>query len=408
MSELQTTNAPVTMTISAFSGITQKLNYLTQAIENETEAETTKVFIESFKEVRKIKDDWRMTNVIRLSIELGIWTEITTYDKFEGSILPQNVSVNLFDFYNVIDNCKDDIITLWIDDSDNTLIINTFYNEHRDQDELEVRLPIYDIGYQLKPLTIDPEIIGDTPTYTLPLPPIILYTIMNELNVENLTDGIYVSCKDGRIYFTSDYHGYITRLNFTELNANVGFSDWTYFIPFRLMSLLAATGTVTNLKFDFYTGDENKLIVDTEDYKFSYDTTPTAYDTTLPTEGEDFLVAKSDVIQPVASLITRLNKAAPYSIYNIKKVDGFTAEIESSYGNRFSVSVYTDMAMLSDRELNIDSRIFERIFTRNMVDAVKLVLVDDINVLAHIETPVYDKILYYQHEQFVAYRSSNK
>ena len=406
MSDLQTTESPTTMSISAFSGIGQKLNYLAQVIKDEKEAETRQLYIECYKEDRKINNAWQTINIIRLSVDFNIWTEINTYDKIDGAILPKNISVNLYDFFNIVDNCKDDIISFWIDEEEAQLVINSFYNEHRDQDELEVRLPIGDIGFNTRKLTTDVDDIGCSPLHTLELPPIMLYTIMAELNVEQKTDGIYISNVNGNMYFTSDYNGYKTQLNFKELNTNIGDDEWSYFVPFNLMSLISATGTISNLKLNFYADDVNALVVDTEDYKFSYPTSVIEYDITIPNEGEEFLVVESEMAQQMAALINRLNKPAPYNIYTIKKVDEMTAEVECVYKDRFAISVYTDMAMLCDKELQIDSRIFERIVTKNMVDAVKFELVDDVNTLIKITTPVYEKKLYYKHEQFSQYRRS--
>lgn len=405
MSELQLIAQPTIMTISAFSGIGQRLNYLAQVIKDESEATSKKLYIECYKENRKLKDSWQVVNVIRLSVDMDIWTEISTYDKIDGAILPKNITVNLYDFYNIIDNCKDDIISLWIDEEESKLVINSYYNEHRDMDELEVHIPIYDIGFDTRTLISTTEDMGEEPSHSLELMPIMLYTIMAELNVEQRTDGIYITNHDGKMYFTSDYNGYKTQLTFTELNENTKKEEsWTYFVPFNLMSLVAATGTVGALKLNFYNDDIGKLIITTDDYDFSYPIQLIDFDVNLPENGEDYLVVESEMAEQASALLNRLNKPAPYSIYNIKKVDGYVAEIECSYENRFAISVFADMAMLSDKEVKIDSRIFQRMFTRNMVDAVKFLLVDDENILVNIETPVYVKKLYYQHKQFLDYR----
>lgn len=402
MSELKTTQTPTVMTVSAFSGISQKLNFLAQAIKNESDAETRKLYIECFKEDRKINGAWEPVNVIRFSIDCDIWTEIHPYDKKDGDILPKNIAVNLFDFFNIVDNCKDDMISFWIDEDGESpeIVINSFYNEHRNQDELEVRMPIHDIDFPTRDL-VDED---SDAVFTFELAPIVLYTVMAELNIENRTDGLSIIIDNGKLKFQSNYNGYKVHLDFNEhADINYFIQNASVFIPFNIMSLISGSGSITSLKFIV---TDTHVIVNTDDYKFSYKIEKTSTKFSIDVEAEDFLVCESELMRHVGGLINRLNKSSNFGELVISKIDEFTAEITCHNKDRYKISVYSDFAVLSDNSLTIDSRIFERIFTKNMVDAIAVQICKNGDAFIKIVTPVYVKILMYNNEEFSNYRES--
>ena len=134
------------MRVSAINNLPSRLTFLAKMLQSEHQANTEPLYIESYR----IHDE----NVIRLSTKNGIYTEINPYDKEEGEILPFSLSVNLYDFFNTVDQCVDELISLWIDEETNELVLNSFYSPTKELDELEVRFNIIDKKFPFRTLGI--------------------------------------------------------------------------------------------------------------------------------------------------------------------------------------------------------------------------------------------------------------
>lgn len=386
---------PVVMNITSYSNIAQKMNFLAQGIKNQEDAEHQDVYIECYTDTRDGAD----IKVVRLSTDLYLWTEVHPVDKHEGDILPKSISVNLYDFYNIIDNCKDDLISMWIDDENDELVINSFYNENREYDELEVRMQIHNSSFLMREL---PPVSGD-PLYSFQLDNIALHILIHEMNTENKTEGINVIIQDRKIYFQSDYNGLMTTLKIKDHEKQAFIKDFTAFIPIYVFNLMTATGQIEEIKFDIY---DKHICVNTEHYGFAYNIEKQPSIEKIDANTDDYFVADPENILASIQLLNRVNKPAKISIAKIEKVDALTADFTVECESRFTASARIDLAMLSDKVVYVDSDILESIFTKTNIDGIKVKTTEDGNVLIEYENKLFEKTIFYDHKKFMEYRAS--
>jgi hypothetical protein len=399
---------PIVMNVSIYSSISQKLGFLAQGIKNEKDAESHLVYIECYSEIRTIKEKEQAVKVIRFSTNLNVWTEIYPYDKINGEILPKNVAVNLYDLYNIVDNCKDDLIAFWIDESNPEnpeLVIDSFYNDKEEYDELEVRLKIHEIGFPLRKL-IPADIVEETkkPIFTLALSNISLYSIIHQLNTENKVDGVNIIVKNRKLCFQSNYNGFLTNLILKDYKDQIFFRDFQVFIPFNIFNLMSATGQITDIEFDIY---DDCVIVETDEYSFLYKTEKEVEPFEIVDAGykEYVVVDPENILYPV-QILNRINKPALISVAEIEKVDDKTGDVVIKYDGRYSASVRIKMAMLSDDKVLIDSDLLESIFTGTNVDAIKIKYFENKNLIIRFENLLMEKEMFYDHGTFMKYRES--
>jgi len=406
--EIVTTIKPPVMNISIYSNITQKLGFLAQGIKDEKDAESHLVYIECYTENQTIKEEEQTVKVIRLSTKLGIWTDVYPYDKINGEILPKNVAVNLYDLYNIVDNCKDDLIAFWIDESNPAgpeLVIDSFYNDKEEYDELEVRLKIHELGFSLRQL-IPVDIVEKTkkPISTIALSNISLYSIIHQLNTENKVDGVNIIVKNRKMFFQSNYNGFLTNLLLKDYKDQIFFRDFQVFIPFNVFNLMSATGQVSDVKLDIY---DSCVIVETDEYSFLYKTEKEVEPFEIIDAGykEYVVVDPENILYPV-QILNRINKPALISVAEIEKVDDKTGDVVIKYDGRYSASARIKMAMLSNDKIFIDSDLLEAIFTRTNVDAIKIKYFENKNLIIKFENLLIEKEMFYDHRTFMNYRES--
>ena len=130
----------------------------------------------------------------------------------------------------MLDNSREEMVSMWIDDDTNELVVNSFYNPDLDRDELEIRLPIID-SWVDPIINIDDR---DEPSSVILLSPITTFSALKELNIENKTDYIQFIVTDGKLSLASEYHGIITHIEPNEF-VNDGFGNMKSFaLPFGL------------------------------------------------------------------------------------------------------------------------------------------------------------------------------
>jgi len=404
--ELVEQDNPVVMDVSVYSNMPQKVNFLAQGIKDQADAESKNIYIECFSEERLNKEtkEPEMQKIIRLSTDLFIWTELHPYDKLEGEMLPKNVAVNLYDFYNILDNCKDDMISFRLDEENSELVIGCHYNdtENHEYDELEISMKVNEVGFPKRELPpIDLEAFHNS----IELSRIAIFTIINELNVEHKTDGVNVIVSDRKLFFQSDYNGLKTNLLVKEYKDQIFLKDFKFFLPFYVFNLVAGSGhmsDVFNIKFDIY---DNHIVVETDEYKFVYVRENECDIVSMDdSKAKDLLVAEPDNMLASIQLLNRINKPAKISHATIEKISGMVGEVSIGYEGRYSALTRVDMVMLSDEKVVIDSDILESIFSKTNVDAVRMKYDDEGNVYINYENALVHKQIIYIKDVFEEYR----
>jgi hypothetical protein len=401
-SNLITTNEPTVMTVSAYSGIAQKLNFLAQGIKDLKDAERSNVYIECYDKTDDADDNNEQSiKTIRFSTDLYVSTEINPYDKFNGDLLDESIAVNLYDLYNITTNCQDEVLSFWVDGDE--LVINSYYQPEKDIDELEVRLKITDRGFKDRS---DSIVEDKTPVSTITLSSLSMVSIIKQLNCENKADGVNFVIKDNKLRFESKYNGFDSILTIKDIDDQVFFKDISAFIPFYAFNLMSATGQISDVKFNVY---DDTLVVNTEEYDFIFplDNMVESFDIN-DDNAIDYFVIDAKLFEVTLDLINRLNTPADISEMEIEYVSQGEADLTCVKEGRYTISVRTDLAMLCKESIKIDSDIFAELFKLSNVDAIKVKLDTDTKKLyIKFENGILTRQVVYDHDTFMEYRKKS-
>jgi len=401
-SNLITTNEPTVMTVSAYSGIAQKLNFLAQGIKDLKDAECSNVYIECYDKTDDADDNNEQSiKTIRFSTDLYVSTEINPYDKFNGDLLDESIAVNLYDLYNITTNCQDEVLSFWVDGDE--LVINSYYQPEKDIDELEVRLKITDRGFKDRS---DSIVEDKTPVSTITLSSLSMVSIIKQLNCENKADGVNFVIKDNKLRFESKYNGFDSILTIKDIDDQVFFKDISAFIPFYAFNLMSATGQISDVKFNVY---DDTLVVNTEEYDFIFplDNMVESFDIN-DDNAIDYFVIDAKLFEVTLDLINRLNTPADISEMEIEYVSQGEADLTCVKEGRYTISVRTDLAMLCKESIKIDSDIFAELFKLSNVDAIKVKLDTDTKKLyIKFENGILTRQVVYDHDTFMEYRKKS-
>ena len=415
--------SPTIMVISSYSLIAQKVMFLANAIADEESSNSKLINIECFTVNDREKGDRR---VVRLSSDDGVWVEVSPLHEYSGDILPKNVAVNLYDFFNILDNCKDELLSFWIDEEDNELVINSFYNEDMNCDELEVRMPIHSLDFP----PIDRYLEGDS-FIDFELNPMEIASTVRELNNENQVDDIHFVFSDEKLTYWSLYNGLTSKLEIKESNRSKDVEcmlDYFAFkIPFRIYNLMASTGQVTPIKCSLYQWGASEYIIKltANEYHFLIKAEPSTILTS--TINDINLIDNEDVENPdcgdveklfminvedfnsMIQLVNRISKSAPleYGEIVIEKVNDAMADFTLKYPGHYEIGVRLILAMLVDENysIRIDSHLFEDLLTKSGVDAISVYRVKSTgDLFIKYENAIAHKTLLYKHDVFIESR----
>ena len=345
------------MQISPYSGIATKLSFLAKLIMTDLQADSEQLHIECY--------DNDGTKTIRLSNNTGICTEVFPYDKIKGTLLNKNITVNLYDFYNIADNCLDEMISLWIDEETNELVFNSYYNETKDLDEVEFRIKIINAYDGLR------NYIQGSDLFTkITIDQITINQILSNLNYDSLTDGFNIAVHDGKMLFHSSYKGVETDL-IVKMSQNIDSADCTVFIPFTLFNLMASTGQITPLELSLYSN--NILELHANEYHFIMPidkiVTPNLVN---EDQYKDYFVIDAKLFEDTLKLLNKMTQQSKSHLITFEKVNETHADITNVYDNRYTASIRTDLAMLSDDILAMDSMLLYQIIAKNSTDAIRV------------------------------------
>ena len=391
-------DSPKTLEISSFSNIHLRLRYLSSVIRTHSESENTLISIESYT---MADDTGKEKSVVRFGIDNQLWVEIYPLKKYGGQILDVNVSVNMYDLFNILDNCRDELITFWVDKDTNELVVNSFYNEHLDADELEVRLPIHEEWSYLR----NTKEIPTTPDFTVRLSNLALFTAMKELNLENLVERIYFEFIDGIISMHSSYNGIYTMIQMKEMTTLDHGSDAKAFsIPFNMFYLMASSGQITDLNLVVRDGF---VWVTANEYTF---VCPIEYGGVdlLSYDIESTPVFIIDTEQGFAAIekLCKINATDIPTEIMYEKVENGVSDFKAVIGKRMTIYVRAVLATLTDDSIKFDGNIFKEMFSQNGVDAISINKIpgDDNMLFVKYENGYMHKTVVYNHDRFFSYR----
>lgn len=384
------------MEVSAFSNLNMKLRYLSGIIRTKEESETVQVSIECFKEFDETD---REKSIIRISIDGEGWFDIHPLKKYGGDVLEKSISVNLYDFFNVLDNCRDEMLSFRIDESSNVLVINSYYNEELDIDELEVQLPIINswdgCKERIKPL-------GD-PSHCVKLSNLTMFTAMKELNIENKAKNLDFIFEDGKLSLQSVFNGVYSKITMKEMQV-FDFGDVKNFsIPFSLFYLMSSTGQVSDLSLDIY---DDSVWVKADCYSFRYPITNTPDKINFELESEPVFVINTEDGFTLIDKINKMNATETPTVIEYEKIENGVADLVAKIEGRMTVYVRAVLATIKEDKIAFDGNLFYDIFSKAGVDAISVNKVnDDILFIKYENAYMYKSVIYY-HRQFIDYRKS--
>ena len=391
---------PIVMEVSAFSNIHQKLRYLATALRNQDEADTSLVYIECFN--RTDETTGKDMSVIRFRSSLEMWCEINPVKKYGGAILDRNVAVNLYDLYNMVENCKDELISFWIDDESDELVVTSFYNETLDADELEIRLPIREKDFGVSDFGTDSE-----PDFTVSLSSIVTWSAIKELNVEKKAELVNFVFDEGKLSLSTDYHGTMVRIRHKELK-DVDFGDnaRSFSIPFNIFNLMTSTGQVKDIEIKVF---PKFVVLDTDEYSFRYWFNDNVWIDTSAFESKTkavFIISSDDGMASIDK-INQINSHAKSIEITYEKVQDGTADFSAEFDGRMKTFVRIGCATLSDTMVKFDGYVFKSLFTDTGVDAIAVTQADDGRLVMDYENSLLFKTVVYDHAKFMEYRKSD-
>lgn len=383
------------MIVSPYSNIANRLKHFASGLLDESSADTALIHINCFS--RTI--DGSELKFIRFTDDNGMWSEIHPYDKVSGKLLERGISVNMYDLYNTIENCLDELITFWIDEDDNELVLNSFYNKDKSVAEIESRFKIQGNGIVPVLTECEPKKIA-----SVTINAIAYNTIMSELNTEHSIDGINIIIENGKLKYQANYNGFLTELVIKQNDTEVYDTDMSMYIPINIFQLMISTGYIYDLVFNLY--DNDVVMLSTSDYEFYYKLPEIrALQTFNFDDAKEYFIIDAELIEFTMKLINRLNKQSKISMLTIEKVNQGEADLTCKIEDRYSISIRTDLAMISDKTIEIDSDIFQAMVNKTRVDALKLMYLSPTKLCMEFENQLIVKKMIYDHEKFSAFRN---
>ena len=351
---------PIVMKFSEFGGLQNKMNFLTQPIRDEKEAENSRLYIECYEEDGK--------KTVRLSNDMIVSAKV--YPFGDSPILDRNVCVNMFDFYNVIKQCASELISIWIDDEDESnpeLVINSYYNADKDYDELEVRLKIHDMGFEKRDIDLSSK-AGEMRCVSLDN--IAASAIIKHTNIFDKAKNITFVVKDGKMSFECDAGGLKSVATYKTSEDAPGAEDIRVTMPYDMFVLMTGTGSVGTNKI-YISEDGSTLYCKTPEYDFMCDL-PDPEDPVenLYDEADPYMTIDPEYAKYALGIMNRCNAPSKDFTLLIEPVDKVTADMTYVFADRYSISVRGGLAMEGTRNITIPGDMFEEVFKAARTDAV--------------------------------------
>ena len=134
---------------------------------------------------------------------------------------------------------------------------------------------------------------------------------------------------------------------------------------------MASTGQITPLDFSIYS--TNILELHANDYHFIM-----PIDKIVPQyifnedQYKDYCVIDAKLFEETLKLMNKMTQQSKSHLITFEKVNDIHADITNVYDDRYTASIRTDLAMLSDDVLAVDSMLLQQIITKNQIDAIRV------------------------------------
>lgn len=385
---------PIVMEISSFTNIADKLNFIASGIRTKEEADNELVSIESYK----VTDDTgKEKSVVRFSSSGESWFELNTIKKYGGDILPKSVSVNLYDLFTTIDNCREQAISFWIDFEVNELVVTSFYAPNFDADELEVRLPINSMWDGV----INKNKPDINPLFNVKISPTVAFSLLKELNMQNKTEYINVVFNNGKVSFVVEQNGVMCRMRMKEHDVLYFYGAYDVQIPFSLFYLMASTGNIQGIDLSVY--PQGLLWVTSEGYSFRYfmHDVPRVDTSLLDVTRKPIFVIEPEMAMSVIEKINKINNFNNTNEITYEYVDKGIADFYANTNGRMKVYSRAMLATLDETPIKFDGYLFKDMFTNTGVDAISVDLGENGNIMISYETSIMYKDVSYNHIKFM-------
>jgi hypothetical protein len=336
--------------------VAERLNFLAQSIDSDEKANKSEIIIKCEKANQKLE----IPNKVEFYAN-GIFTEISTVDKYRGNLLEKTIKVNLYDLYNAVVNC-DEVISFFLDEESHELVIGSFYNESYEYDELEIRLPYIETWF---PEFNTKEILKLS---SVVLTSACIYSILKELNINQSTNYFAVMVKDSKISFHSSNPGIDIKLQFKEHLDKTYEMDFVKHVPMSVFKLIAGSGIYSGeITVDFL---EDYFIVETKDYKFQCEYIIDAVKLFDSYGFEDAFYIDPEIFTENLKKLNTLNSPSKDDTIVFEKVNNTTADLTVKLLDRYNISTRLQLAMLTETPIYFSGKLFQELFSGCSVDAL--------------------------------------
>lgn len=316
-------------------------------------------------------------------------------DKIDPEQYMEDVTVNLYQFFNIIDVC-DELIDFEVEGD--RLKISSFYNQEVDKFEFEAFLdtvPDFDQD------DVYGEYIGK-----LTLDQLTLNSIKNEFHNFKSNGGFFIeyTSRSGLVFKYSE-RGITSELKIKSLEDVRFILEFSQFISFRVLELLLGSGGgLSGNEISIY---ENgiKLKSDTLEINYHSDSTISNYD--LGVDYEQVCVYENDKLISLLDLVKRASKVNKHPVFymSINADDELLTVSASPQDHGYGLSAQAVMGINDapkNVELVVDGHIIFNILKVTGVKFIKL-QVDSIGALIiQYKNAVLDKVLRYEHDEWMS------
>ncbi len=342
---------PKILTFSTYGDFRKKLSFLHASLNNEFDDDTINVNIHCDQETEdKIIVKFTATNGIEVYTEALLGSEL----------LDNDVCVNLNDLYNFCNDTTEDIISMWVVETD--LYIGSYFNEKLTTFELESKL----YG---KPFIYESKSFQCTTTFE-----------MDQITMSTIIDAMYeyetidIYRKNGIIsYRVGDNNMTIAT---TMLSSDIikDLPDFGINIPcsiYKLISLADEDGKIC-VSYD----EANNLIcINVKGNSFIYACSSPKFSSETSENYEPYLIMNSMALSLTLDKILALNKKHSDCLLTIRPENGGISTFDLNYENHYNISVTAgELMVLNNKNIELPIEALIKMVRKNGCDAIEIKL----------------------------------
>lgn len=370
------------MQISKYA-IINKIQLLAATIYDEDAAKDQKLYLHSTFSKLEMTSEFMAKN----------WV-----DKIDPEEYIPDVTVNLYQFFNIIDACTE-LIDLKVEDG--KLIISSYYNEELETYEMTAELPTLEDFIQ----EVDKGNLLDV----INCSQINLSIIKNEFHNYKSEGGFYIVSRGGHLKFYLSERGINSELIINEYTEYETEHDYTKFISFRLLELILGVGArLEDHKLQIYADYVSLVNKDIEiTFKSPEDTEYVIPSIPGKSNCKQLFVFETDKFSSVLDLVKRLNKTNKYAKFvatsypSIDESDEEIGELHIESSTEGTMAINTKVIMgISDAihsKFELDPSIIFNILKTTGIKYVALYQDDNDNLILDYKNAIINKKLSYNH-----------